>query len=270
MKKHKTTIIMVLFFFIGLIVLMYPTISNLYNQRIESKVIVNYDSIIKNETEESYVNYFNEALKYNQKLLNLNNPLITANTIKNYQDILNINGDGMIGYLTIDKIKLKLPIYHGSDSKVLSRAIGHLEGSSMPIGGLGTHSILSAHRGLPSFKLFTDIDKLEIGDTFIIHILNQQLTYEVDLITIVDPEDTSNLQIELDQDYVTLLTCTPYGINTQRLLVRGHRTANSKTNYITSDAYKISNIKVSISLSIGIIFILILVILFKSNKRRSL
>ena len=171
MKKHKTTIIMVLFFFIGLLVLLYPSISSFYNEKVQSKAITDYEAILSNYNEEDYAKFFNEAIDYNNKLKDLENPLSTYDTIKGYQDILNLNNDGMIGYLSIDKIKVELPIYHGTEANVLSKAVGHLEGTSLPIGGIGTHSVLSAHRGLPSSTLFTNLDKLEIGDTFKITIL---------------------------------------------------------------------------------------------------
>lgn len=237
MKKNKTTIIMVLFFFIGLGVLLYPSISDFYNQKVQSKAIVDYESILNNISKEDYTSYFEKANNYNKKLLAMKRPLLTYKNIKDYNQILNLNGNGMIGYLTIDKIKVELPIYHGTSNEVLSKAVGHLEGTSLPVGGSGTHSVLSAHRGLPSFKLFTDLDKLEIGDTFVINVLDQTLTYQIDKITIVKPNQVNDLKIEKDKDYVTLLTCTPYGINTHRLLVRGVRieNINNKKLFVTTE-----------------------------------
>ena len=182
MKKNKTTLIMVLFFFIGLAILLYPSISNFYNQKVQSKAIIDYESILNNIKKEDYTDYFNKADKYNKKLLSMKRPLLTYKNIKNYNKILNLNDHGMMGYLTIDKIKVELPIYHGTSADVLNKAVGHLEGTSLPVGGKGTHSVLSAHRGLPSFKLFTDLDKLEIGDTFVINILDRTITYQVDKI----------------------------------------------------------------------------------------
>ena len=200
MKKRKTTIIMVLFFFIGLLVLLYPSISNFYNEKHQSKAIVAYEDLLLNYHEEDYKKIINEANVYNNKLKNLKEPLTTKNTIKNYNETLNINGDGMMGYLTINKIKVELPIYHGTSEKVLSHAVGHVEGTSLPVGGIGTHSVLSAHRGLPSSKLFTDLDKLEVGDTFTITVLNQIFTYEVDKIVTVKPNDINNLKIEENKE----------------------------------------------------------------------
>ena len=271
MKKRKTTIIMVLFFFIGLLVLLYPSLSNFYNEKHQSKAIVAYEDLLLNYHEEDYKKIINEANIYNNKLKQLKEPLTTKNTIKNYNETLNINGDGMMGYLTINKIKVELPIYHGTSEKVLSHAVGHVEGTSLPVGGIGTHSVLSAHRGLPSSKLFTDLDKLEVGDTFTITVLNQIFTYEVDKIVIVKPNDTSNLKIEENEDYVTLLTCTPYGINTHRLLVRGRRIDNieEKKTYVVTECFKISTLIVTPLVAIPLIFTLLLAIIFQPIKKEN-
>ncbi len=269
MKKNKTTLIMVLFFFIGLAILLYPSISNFYNQKVQSKAIVDYESILNNIEKEDYTNYFNEADEYNKKLLSMKNPLLTYKNIKNYNKILNVNDYGMIGYLTIDKIKVELPIYHGTSADVLNKAVGHLEGTSLPVGGKGTHSVLSAHRGLPSFKLFTDLDKLEIGDTFVINILDRTITYQVDKITIVKPNQVNDLKIDKNGDYVTLLTCTPYGINTHRLLVRGKRIENeTKKVFITTEGFRISTLIVMPLVALPIIFSLLLIILIKPINKK--
>ena len=270
MKKNKTTIIMVLFFFIGLAILLYPSISNFYNQKVQSKAIIDYESILNNIKKEDYTDYFNKADEYNKKLLSMKRPLLTYKNIKNYNKILNLNDHGMMGYLTIDKIKVELPIYHGTSADVLSKAVGHLEGTSLPVGGSGTHSVLSAHRGLPSFKLFTDLDKLELGDTFVINVLDQTLTYQIDKITIVKPNQVNDLKIEKDKDYVTLLTCTPYGINTHRLLVRGVRieNINNKKLFVTTEGFKISKLVVMPLVAIPLILILLLIILFKPIEKR--
>ena len=267
MKKHTITFIMILFFFIGLLVLLYPSISNYHNQKVQSQAIFDYETILNNYDDNDYENFFLEAKKYNDQLSKLTNPFITHETLKGYNEALNINGSGMMGYLTINKIKVELPIYHGTSEDVLNKAVGHLEGSSLPIGGVGTHSVLSAHRGLPSSKLFTELDKLEIGDTFTITILNQVLTYEIDQITIVEPSDISNLEINPDEDYVTLLTCTPYGINTHRLLVRGVRVLDGeKKIYITTEAFRINTLIVMPVVALPIIFMLLIIILVKPVK----
>lgn len=269
MKKNKTTIIMILFFFMGLLILLYPAISSYHNEKVGSKAITDYETLLSKYNKKDYTDIFNKANIYNNKLKKMNSPLILHKEISGYQNLLNINNDGMIGYITIDKIKVELPIYHGTSEEVLSKSVGHLEGSSLPIGGLGTHSVLSAHRGLPTSKLFTDLDKLEIGDNFTITILDQVLTYQIDKITIVKPNEIENLKIEENKDYITLLTCTPYGINTHRLLVRGTRIENitDKKIYITTEAFKISYLIVTPLVALPIIFTLLLIIIFKPIEK---
>lgn len=268
MKKRKTTRIMVLFFFIGLLILFYPTLSNYYNEKNQSKSIYTYESIIDKYDEEKYQILKEEAMSYNKKLSSLKEPLLTYKSLKNYKKILNVNNEGMMGYLTIDKIKVELPIYHGTSSSVLNSAVGHLEGTSLPIGGKGTHSVLSAHRGLPSAKLFSELDRLEIGDTFKITILNEVHIYEVDKIEIVKPSNSSSLKIDKNNDYVTLLTCTPYGINTHRLLVRGKRVLKeTKKVYITTEGFKINKLLVIPIIAVPIILLLLLLTLIKPVKR---
>ena len=268
MKEHKITMIMILFFFIGLLVFFYPTLSNYYNEKNQSRSIYNYENILKDADKIDFDKVKEDAKKYNDKLSKLKEPLITYETLKNYDEQLNINNDGMMGYLTIDKIKVELPIYHSVSETVLNSSVGHLEGSSLPIGGNGTHSVLSAHRGLPSAKLFTELDKLEIGDTFKITILDEVLVYKVDKITIVKPNDRKELKIDKDNDYVTLLTCTPYGINTHRLLVRGVRVqGENKKDYITTEGFKVNKLIVMPIIALPIIALLLIVILIKPVKR---
>lgn len=263
MKKNRT-IIMVLFFFMGLLVLLYPSISDFYNQKVMSKEIGNYEEIIKELTKEDYSNFFEKANKYNEKLASYEDPFLSYKKVKNYKNTINIDGNGMMGYVSIDKIKVELPIYHGTSEQVLSVAVGHLEGSSLPVGGKGTHAVLSAHRGLPSTKLFTDLDKLEIGDVFTITVLDQLLTYEIDQIEIVEPHDITNLKIDPEQDYVTLMTCTPYGINTHRLLVRGHRIENTeKPAYVTTEAFRVSNLTTTPLVAVPIVLTILIIIIIQ-------
>ena len=263
MKKNRT-IIMVLFFFMGLLVLLYPSISDFYNQKVMSKEIGNYEEIIKEFTKKDYSNFFEAANKYNEKLAKQEDPFLSYKKVKNYDKTINIDDYGMMGYISIDKIKVELPIYHGTSEQVLSKSVGHLEGSSLPVGGLGTHAVLSAHRGLPSSKLFTDLDRLEIGDIFTITILDQLLTYEIDQIVIVEPHDIRDLEINPEQDYVTLMTCTPYGINTHRLLVRGHRIENTeKPAYITTEAFRVSNLTTTPLVAIPIVLVILIIIIIK-------
>ena len=263
MKKNRT-VIMVLFFFVGLLVLLYPSISDFYNQKRQSKVIVDYEALLEKYNLADYTELFAEADKYNQQLASYKVPYLSYKKIKNYNKILDVNGDGMMGYISIDKIKVELPIYHGTSEQVLSAAVGHLEGSSFPVGGKGTHAVLSAHRGLPTTKLFTDLDKLEIGDIFTVTILDRLITYEVDQIEIVKPDDITNLEIDPEEDYLTLMTCTPYGINSHRLLVRGRRIENIKAKaYITTEAFKISILVVAPMVALPIVFVLLLLLIFK-------
>lgn len=268
MKKHKITFILILLFFIGLLILTYPMISDYFNQKTQSKVITDYESLLNNIEIKDYSLEFDKATDYNNRLKDLANPLLTYDTLNDYNDIFNINSNGMMGYITIDKIKVELPIYHGTSKDVLSTAVGHIEGTSIPVGGSYTHSVLSAHRGLPSSKLFTDLDKLEVGDIFTITVLDKILTYEVDKISIVKPNEIDELRID-ENDYVTLSTCTPYGINTHRLLVRGKRIENIeiKKKYITTEAFKIDNLIVTPLVAIPIILILLLIIVFKPVEK---
>lgn len=268
MKDHKITMLMILFFFIGLLVFFYPTLSNYYNEKNQSRTIYNYENILKNTNQIDFEKVRNDAIEYNKKLSKLKEPLLTYDTLKNYKKLLNVNNDGMMGYLTIDKIKVELPIYHTVSETVLNSSVGHLEGTSLPINGKGTHSVLSAHRGLPSAKLFTELDKLEIGDTFKITILDEIHVYKVDKISIVKPNDRNELKIDKDNDYVTLLTCTPYGINTHRLLVRGVRVQGDiKKDYITTEGFKVNRLIVMPVIALPIIALLLIVLLIKPVKR---
>ena len=232
MKKKSSKIVIILIFLAGLSLLLYPFIANQWNNHRQKQLIGNYESVISDKEAAGNIDYAAEMKKaeaYNDALL----PSIlpdsfavadaSTETDSSYEDSLNIAGDGMMGIVEIPKIAIKLPIYHGTGDEVLQKAAGHLEGSSLPIGGESTHAVISAHRGLPSASLFTDLDQLEIGDHILIHLLDETLCYEVDQILVVDPEDTSALAVEDGEDLVTLLTCTPYGVNTQRLMVRGQR-----------------------------------------------
>lgn len=270
MKKKCSNFILGIIFFIGMSIVLYPTISNYWNQRTQSAAIVDYDIIVSNIDEEEYNKLFEQAEEYNNKLKQLDYPLSQKDEITGYEESLNILGTGMMGYINIEKIDVELPIFHGTSDAVLDIATGHIEGSSLPIGGLGTHSLLSSHRGLPSAKLFTDLDKLEIGDMFTITVLNRIITYEVDQIRIVKPKDLKELEIEEDKDYCTLITCTPYGINTHRLLVRGHRVENvvDMSTYVVSDALRVEPILVAIVISIFIVIILVIVVFIKYRKKQ--
>lgn len=235
MKKRTTTVIIVILFLAGLSLLLYPFVSNQWNNYRQSKLISSYDAAVSEQEASGEIDYSaakEEAVAYNEALL----PSILPDSFavaaaadedseehQQYMSCLNLLGDGMMGYVQIPKINIKIPIYHTTDEDVLEQAAGHLEGSSLPVGGENTHAVISAHRGLPSASLFTDLDKLEEGDHFLLYILDDILCYEVDQILVVEPDETESLAVQEGQDLVTLLTCTPYGVNSHRLLVRGHR-----------------------------------------------
>lgn len=266
--NKRNTIIMIILFFIGLLTLFYPTLSNYYNEKIGSKTIYNYENIIDSYDFNKFKEIKDNAIKYNKDLSKLSDPLIDYKEIKNYENILNVNDEGMMGYLSIDKIRVEIPIYHGTSNDTLNSFVGHVEGTSLPIGGISTHSVLSAHRGLPSAKLFSDLDKLEVGDTFKIIVLDEVLTYKVDKISIVKPNNSKELMNVKDKDYVTLITCTPYGINTHRLLVRGIRVDNNVNKfYISTEGFKINKLIVIPILTLPIIILLILIIVIKPVKK---
>lgn len=269
MRNNKTTLIMVIFFFMGLLVLFYPALSNYTNEKLQSKAINDYEKIISKIEVKDYTDIFTKADEYNQKLGRLNKPLISYPKLGDYKNIINVNGKGMMGYITINKIKVELPIYAGTDGSILDKAVGQLEGSSLPVGGLSVHSVLSAHRGLPSSKLFTDLDKLEIGDTFVVKVLDRTMTYEIDQIIIVEPSNTDDLNIVEGEDYVTLMTCTPYGINTHRMLVRGHRVENAKVKaYVSTQAFKINRLVVTPLVCMPIVLIWFMYLMFKPIERK--
>ena len=265
-----STIILVAIFLVGLIILLYPTVSDFWNEKRQSKAVMNYDDLIVDLTPEDYTAFFEQADTYNAKLRNLQFPFLShKNLEEEYYNTLDVNGDGMMGYLTIDKIKVQLPIYHGTSDRVLNSAVGHVEGSSIPVGGESTHSVMSAHRGLPSAKLFTNLDKVEIGDVFTIKILDKLLTYQVDQILIVLPNETEELNLVKGEDYCTLVTCTPYGINTHRMLVRGTRIENleeEKFINIITEAYQIDPLIVTPAVAAPMLAALLIILLAKSAK----
>lgn len=265
-----STIILVAIFFVGLSVLLYPTVSDFWNEKRQSQAIVNYDDLIVDLTPEDYTAFFTQADSYNQKIRNMSFPFLNHKNIADeYYDTLDVNGDGMMGYITIEKIKVQLPVYHGTSDKVLNSAVGHVEGSSLPVGGESTHAVLSAHRGLPSAKLFTNLDKLEVGDIFTIRILDRTVTYQVDQILIVLPHETENLNLVKGEDYCTLVTCTPYGINTHRMLVRGTRIENlepERVINVITEAYQIDPLIVTPAVAAPMLGVLLIVLLVKSGK----
>ena len=275
-SSNASTIILVAIFFVGLSVLLYPTISDFWNEKRQSQAIVDYDSYIENLTPEDYSEIFSVADRYNKKIRNMSFPFMNHKNIADeYYNTLDVNGNGMMGYITIEKIKVQLPVYHGTSDAVLNSAVGHVEGSSLPVGGESTHSVLSAHRGLPSAKLFTNLDKLEKGDVFTIRILDRTITYQVDQILIVLPHETDDLNIVAGEDYCTLVTCTPYGINTHRMLVRGTRIENIEPDRVINvitEAYQIDPLIVTPAVAAPMLSLLLIVLLVKSrnpNKKKT-
>lgn len=272
-KKVKwSTFILLAIFFIGLSVMLYPAISSFVNSKTQSQAIVDYDKMLQNIPKEDYTKYFEDAEQYNQQLAQLGNPLAEKDKLDRYNEILDLTGTGMIGYITIEKIGVELPVYHGTSDDVLSFAAGHLEGSSFPVGGESCHAVVSAHRGLPSAVLFTNLNYMELGDTFYFTILDKTITFQVDQIKTIDPNDVSALAIKEGEDYCTLLTCTPYGINTHRLLVRGVKidTVKQSKVYITSDAHQIDSLIITPIIGLPILFTLMMIVLFKPVKKDDL
>lgn len=224
-KKNWSNIILIVVFFVGLSVLLYPTVSDYWNSLHQSRAIATYSDAVEEMDTSDYERMWAEADAYNEKLYESGHGLgLAEDEKKEYDSLLDVSGTGIMGYIEVPKIDCSLPIYHGTDEGALQIAIGHLEGSSLPVGGKNTHCVLSGHRGLPSARLFTDLDQMEEGDIFILNILGRKLAYEVDQIRVVLPEEMSDLEVIEGKDLCTLVTCTPYGINTHRLLVRGHRT----------------------------------------------
>lgn len=271
MKKNRSTIILILIFLVGLSVMLYPTVSDYINQKNQSRAVASYSEEVENLSDVDYQAYFNAADDYNRRLAETPDAFYRPDEVSGYTDTLDVSGTGIMGYITISKIGVELPIYHGTSDGVLQVAAGHLEGSSLPVGGAGTHAVISAHRGLPSAKLFTNLDELEVGDTFTITVLDRVLTYEVDQISIVLPTETDLLQPVEGKDYVTLMTCTPYGINTHRLLVRGKRIENAENQKhirVTADALRIEPIIVAPALAVPMLLVMLVVMLAVPHLRK--
>ena len=270
LRRNGVTLVLAVVLAIGIGLLLYPSVSNWWNQRNQSQVVMQYASAVSSMTDEQYSHMLGEAQAYNQKLAETG-PLwsMTADEQNEYDSILDVDGNGVMGYISIPKINVELPIYHGTDDSVLQTSIGHLAGTSLPVGGESTHTVLSGHRGLPSAKLFTDLDQLTEGDTFTITVLNTTLTYQVDQIRIVDPTDLSDLQIEEGQDLCTLVTCTPYGINTQRLLVRGHRVPNANGDaQIIAEAMQVRPVDIA-GVAVIVVLLALIAYTFLRMRRRS-
>ena len=269
MRKHKTVIFLTLGFLIGVCILLYPAFSDFWNSKTQSRAITDYESVLEELTPEDYTAIFEAAHAYNKALYETDFPLRDYKKVSGYKETLSVTDNSMIGYVQIDRIGVELPVYHGTSEKVLSRGVGHLEGSSLPVGGENTHCVMSAHRGLPSAKLFTDLDRVEIGDTFRVVVLDQVLTYQVDFIKVIDPSDVSDLQIIEGGDYCTLFTCTPYGINTHRLLVRGIRIETIKEKpiiYVSNEAFRIEPLLVTPAVAAPMLLVFLIHLLVKYRE----
>lgn len=262
-----TTIFLILLLIAGLSLLLYPTVSDHWNAFHSSQAISSYTESVANLTDEQYKKIWSAAVEYNQTLAERGTSFVLSDAQKAaYEKQLNVSGVGIMGYIEIPQLGVSLPIYHGTEESVLQVAVGHMEWSSLPVGGTSSHCVLSGHRGLPSAKLFTDLDKLQEGDIFMLRVLDEVLTYEVDQIRIVEPSQVSDLQIVEGKDLCTLVTCTPYGVNTQRLLVRGHRVKNIQQSNVTSDALQIEPLIVAPIVATPLL-LLLLVLLFLSKRQ---
>ena len=276
MRKHASTMILILILVVGLSLMLYPSFSNWWNEAHQSRAIAAYSQEVSKLDENRYDELWQQAWEYNRSLVGRENVYLLDDSQKaEYERLLDVSGMGIMGYIEIPSINVSLPIYHGTEESVLQVAVGHLEWTSLPVGGESTHCVLSGHRGLPSAKLFTDLDRLVVGDRFRLGVLDQVLTYEVDQILIVEPQDTEALLIEEGKDLCTLVTCTPYSINTHRLLVRGHRVEtekDAKNVRVTSDAIQIEPYLVAPVVAAPILLVLLLGLLIprRRNKRRIL
>lgn len=269
--NRMTTFLIVVMLLAGLGVLLYPTVSSWFSKQAQNRVLVGYnEAVVEMNTDESTA-MIAEAETYNEQLAALPTPIKDYTQLSSYSRILNLSETGIMGYVSIPAIQVELPIYHGTDDAVLDVGAGHLEGTSLPVGGENTHAVISAHRGLPSAKLFTNLDKLVVGDVFTITILDQVLSYQIEEINTVLPHEIENLTIEDGKDYVTLMTCTPYGVNTHRLLLRSRRieTESAMTVRVTADAMELDPLVVFSVMGISFLMILLSIAIFGVRNRSS-
>lgn len=267
-KRTVSTVALVAVFLAGLSLLLYPSVSDWWNSMHQSRAIVGYAEAVAGLDNEGYEAVLEEARAYNASLVGKADRFnLSDEELEEYEGLLSVDGTEVIGYVEIDKIDCYLPIYHGTSSAVLQVGVGHLEGSSLPVGGESTHAVISGHRGLPSAELFTNLDQLEVGDTFTITVLDETLTYEVDQIRIVEPTDFSELAIEEGEDLCTLMTCTPYGINTHRLLVRGHRVENAGGGTrVSADAMQVEPTVVAPIVAVPLLVVLLAGVLVRTRR----
>lgn len=276
MKKKNnnwTTAFLVLLLLAGVSLLLYPSLSDYWNSMHQTRAIASYAETVSQLDTAQYDEMWKAAQDYNRSLAQRETAFALTDEQKAaYESLLDVSGLGVMGYIEIPEIDCSLPIYHGTEESVLQVAVGHLEWSNLPVGGEGTHCVLSGHRGLPSAKLFTNLDKLAVGDTLLLRVLDEVLTYEVDQILIVEPEQVDALGIVPGEDYCTLVTCTPYGINTHRLLVRGHRVENTPEAarmHVTADATQFDPLLVAPVLAIPVLLLLLMILLVPKRRRKS-
>lgn len=271
MKNFLIKFILYVTLILGLSLLLYPSFSDWWNSYHSSQAIASYSEEVAKMDDDRYAYLWNHAWDYNQSLLKRSNNYILTNEQKvEYESLLNVGDNGIMGYIEIPSLNTILPIYHGTDEAILQVAIGHLEWTSLPIGGQSSHCVISGHRGLPSARLFTDLDKMAEGDVFLLRVLDEVLTYEVDQIRIVEPNVIQDLLIQEGKDLCTLITCTPYGINSHRLLVRGHRIANieeAKTVRVTADALQIEPLMIAPILAAPLLLILLIMLMIPKKRR---
>ena len=271
MKKHTSTILLVIVFIVGLSLLLYPSFSDWWNSMHQSRAVASYVEQVAAIEADQYEELWNAAWEHNRSLsMRENRFALDEDQTAVYESLLDIGGTGIMGYLEIPEIDVVLPIYHGTDETILQIAIGHLEWTSLPVGGESSHCVVSGHRGLPSAKLFTDLDKLVEGDIFMFRVLDEVLTYEVDQILIIEPHEVQHLQIQEGKDLCTLVTCTPYGINSHRLLVRGHRVENpeeAKVVRVTSDAMQIEPLIIAPIVALPMLLILLIGLMIPKRKK---
>ena len=270
LRKNLVTIILLGMIVVGLGLIAYPSVADWWNSFHQTRAVAAYASVIADMSHEEYDQILNEATEYNKQIAETGVRWhMSDEEIQEYNSILDVTGTGIMAYIDIPKIHVQLPIYHGTDDTILQIAVGHITGSSLPVGGETSHCIVSGHRGLPSAKLFSDLDELVVGDLWTVNVLDQTLTYEVDQIRVVLPTDLKFLEMEDGKDYCTLVTCTPYGVNTHRLLVRGHRVPNVQGNArVTADALQIEPAYVAPFIGIPIILILIVMLIIATRKKK--
>lgn len=272
MKRNILKYLLIFIFFLGIALLLYPAVSDYVNSRNQSTVIQSYQDAVENIGDDEKERMIKQAEEYNKRLAQTAGAFYDPDLVEGYMETLDITGTGIMGYLNIDKIDLELPVYHTVGRDVLQVAVGHLPGTSLPVGGKGTHTVLSGHRGLPSAKLFSDLDKMEIGDRFTITVLSEVYTYEVEQIKTVEPYEVDDLQIDPEKDLCTLFTCTPYGINTQRLFVTAVRVPTEKIDEVrvhyTNEAYRVTPAIVAPIMAVPVLLILYIIMLVSGRRRR--